>query len=72
METITQQSPVATAYADYTSKIPFRVKPDERFYTSVGINPKRFGQLLRGDAEPLASEIKALATYFGIPPTDLL
>lgn len=64
--------PLASAFDAYKAKIPGRFKPDEKFYTLVGINRKRFGQLLRGDADMLTKEAKKLAEVLGVPVTDLL
>lgn len=45
-------------------------KPSKDFYESVGINPKRWGLIYRGDLEPTLSEIQALANYFDISITN--
>jgi hypothetical protein len=65
-------TPLARAYSTYEDKIGGQLKPDSRFYTKVGINRKRFGQLLRGEKPLNAPEITALAQFFGIQPNDLL
>lgn len=44
-------------------------KPSRDFYESVGINPKRWGLIYRGDLEPTQSEIQSLSDYFSIPVT---
>lgn len=64
--------PVASAFAAYQDRLGITVKPDAKFYERVGINRKRFGQLLRGEKPLLAHEVKALASFFDIPVTDLL
>lgn len=65
-------TPVAVAYDAYQDKIGGQFKPDKRFYTKVGINPKRFGQILRGEKPLFGYEVRALSDFFGIPVTDLL
>lgn len=65
-------SPLSTVFEAYKAKIPGRFKPDEKFYSLVGINRKRFGQLLRGDTEMLTKEAKKLAEVLNVPVTDLL
>lgn len=64
--------PLANVFDAYKAKIPGRFKPDEKFYTLVGINRKRFGQLLRGDARMYTDEAKKLAEVLDVPVTDLL
>ena len=71
MET-TSLNPIASAKKAYEDKIAGHFKPDQRFYDRVGINRKRFGQLLRGEKPLLSHEIRSLADFFGIPATDLL
>lgn len=65
-------NPVLAAYEAYQDKIGGQFKPDQRFYTKVGINRKRFGQLLRGQKPMFGHEVRALAEFFGVPVTDLL
>ncbi|MBN2893259.1 MAG: helix-turn-helix transcriptional regulator [Bacteroidales bacterium] len=45
--------------------------PNRNFYTTVGINQKRWGQIYRGKTEPTISEAKAIADFFEIPVTEL-
>jgi hypothetical protein len=47
-------------------------KPSKRFYEEVGINQKRFGQLVKGMAEPKTLETQRLAKYFKVPVNDLM
>jgi hypothetical protein len=65
-------SSVAAAYDAYQDKIGGQFKPDQRFYSKVGINPKRFGQILRGEKPLFGYEVRALSDFFGVPVTDLL
>lgn len=55
-------------------KIPtdFDMKPKKSFYEKIGINQKRYGQILKGTTIANAEEIKALSVYFGIDVNDLL
>ena len=58
---------------DYEKRIgtPFKPTP-ELFYRKVNINQKRFGQLLRGEKEPVTSELKSLADFFKVSLTSLI
>lgn len=47
------------------SKLTF--KPNQSFYDSVGINKKRWGQIYRGDKDPLITEVKSISEFFQIP-----
>jgi hypothetical protein len=47
-------------------------KPSKHFYKEVGINQKRFWQLVKGMAKPLTEETQNLAKYFKVPVTDLM
>ena len=60
-----------TVFHDYSNRVG-GFKPNPIFYKKVGINHKRFGQLLRGDKEPVTSELKALSEFFKVPITELI
>lgn len=47
------------------------VKPNRAFYTKVGINQKRFGQLLRGEKPIYGFEAVNLSEFFGVSLEDL-
>lgn len=47
-------------------------KPEKLFYETVGINQRRWGQIYRGEAEPLVSELKAIALFFNVEVTELM
>ncbi len=49
----------------------FRFHPNQNFYSAVGINQKRWGQIYRGEIEPTISEAKAIASYFEVEITEL-
>jgi hypothetical protein len=63
---------LSMALQGYEDRIKGKFKPDRRFYTAVGINQKRFGQLVRGTSDITRTEILALSRFFEIPVTDLL
>lgn len=60
------QTPIQNALAQYEDRISGKFKPDKRFYEKVGINSKRFGQLLRGEKPPLLDEAAQLAEFFDV------
>ena len=47
-------------------------KPDKSFYQKVRVNQKRWGQIYRGEAEPIASELKAIAAFFNVEVTEIM
>jgi hypothetical protein len=55
-------------------KIPsdMELKPQRTLYEKIGINQKRFGQILKGTAKPFSDELKAISTHFNIPITELV
>lgn len=61
------QTPIKSALMQYEERIGGKFKPDTRFYTKVGINPKRFGQLIRGDKPVMGFEAKNLSNFFNVP-----
>lgn len=63
---------LSNALQQYEHRIKGKFKPDRRFYTAVSINQKRFGQLIRGEAELRRSEILALSDFFNLPATYFL
>lgn len=65
------QTPISTTIAQYEDRICGKFKPDKRFYETVGINSKRFYQLVRGEKEPVASELVNLSKFFSVPLTTL-
>ena len=40
--------------------------PNKFFYQETRINKKRWGQLYRGEKEPLLSEVKSISNFFNI------
>lgn len=62
------KKPMVASVIERGSKLVF--KPSVEFYETVGIKRKRWGQIYRGEAELLISEVNSLSKYFGIPATD--
>jgi hypothetical protein len=56
----------------YESKIGSKFKPNKETYSRVGINRKRLGMLLTGQAKtPLkVQEISSLSSFFGVTPNE--
>lgn len=50
----------------------FLFHPNRNFYTSVGINQKRWGLIYRGQIEPTVSEAKSIAEFFEVDVTELI
>lgn len=69
--TMEHQTPISTTLAKYEDRIGGKFKPDKRFYEKVGINSKRFGQLVRGEKIPLLDEASRLSEFFSVPLTAL-
>ncbi|MBU1820768.1 MAG: hypothetical protein KKG00_04545 [Bacteroidetes bacterium] len=61
------KTPIQTALGQYEDQIGGKFKPDKRFYERVGINSKRFAQLVRGDKVPLLDEAARLSEFFNVP-----
>ena len=64
-------NPVESALRSYESKVGLALKPNRAFYDKVGINQKRFGQLLRGKKPIYGFEAVNLSQFFGVPLEDL-
>lgn len=60
---------VLDSYEDRTCS---RFKPTDKFYKTVGINQKRFGQLLRNEKPIYAFEALSLAKFFSVPLEEIL
>lgn len=54
------------ALDQYEDSIGGKFKPDDRFYSKVGVNPKRFGQLLRGEKPIYGHEARSLSLFFKV------
>lgn len=66
------ESAVKGALKGYENRIGGRFKPDVRFYQKVGINQKRFGQLVRGEKPILGYEARNLSQFFGVALESLI
>ena len=66
------QNNLSMALHQYEDRIKGRFKPDRRFYNSVGINQKRFGQLLRGEKPIMGFEARNLSQFFGVSLESLI
>lgn len=58
---------IQATLGQYEDRIGGRFKPDKRFYERVGINSKRFAQLVRGEKVPLLDEAVRLSEFFEVP-----
>ena len=63
----TQKTPLANYIEGFESDTMLLFKPSKRFYDSVGINKKRFWQLVRGAKKPLTEETESLSKVFKVP-----
>jgi len=68
----TTQPPLARIVANYEQRQKGSFVPSSAFYKDLGINQKRYGQLLRGEVSPTVDEVKALAMQFGVTATEFL
>lgn len=69
--TTTLETPLQRVVSNYEERICGKWKPNRDFYNHVRINQKRFGMLLRGEAQMTMAEGKVIARFFNIPITDL-
>lgn len=67
-----EKEAVKGALEGYENRIGGRFKPDSRFYQKVGINQKRFGQLLRGEKPILGFEARNLSQFFEVSLESLI
>ncbi len=56
----------------YKLPLDFEMKPKMSFYEKIGINQKRFGQLMKGTALANSVELRAIADYFKIDVNQLV
>jgi hypothetical protein len=50
----------------------FPFKPQKDFYTSLGINRKRFWAIFRNETQPKLDELNAIADYFKVNIKELI
>lgn len=59
-------------FIESLEKDVFPFKPNRRFYKTVGINQKRFSQLMRNEADATISELQNIGKYFECSISDLI
>lgn len=50
----------------------FRFKPNMSFFKEIGINRKRFYQILKKETDPTVQELKQIANFFKVPINELI
>jgi transcriptional regulator with XRE-family HTH domain len=50
----------------------FRLDTNREFYRKIAITSKRFGKLLRGEADPTLGELRRIAEFFGVSMNELI
>jgi len=50
----------------------FRLVKNTHFYSKVGINRRRWEQLMRKEKDPTLSELRRISKFFGVNITDLI
>jgi hypothetical protein len=61
------ESQLGNALTQFENRIGGKFKPDKRFYNQVGVNQKRFGQLIRGEKPIYGYEARNLSEFFSVP-----
>ncbi|WP_342084790.1 hypothetical protein [Dyadobacter sp. OTU695] len=69
---MSQITPIELAMRKYEERICGKFRPDRRFYLKVGINQKRFGQLMRQEKPIYLFEAQRLSDFFGVPLADIV
>lgn len=72
MESTTTANSLKQAITAYEVKIKTKFRPNRQFYEYVGINQKRFGDIVRNNGKMNVAELISLAKFFEIPVSDLL
>jgi hypothetical protein len=67
-----QETPLKRTIRSFESKNMSDFKPSRKFYETVNIGQKRFGQLVRGDASPKVIELRRLSEFFNCDLMDLI
>ncbi len=49
-----------------------KYSPNNEFYQRIGINKKRWAQILRGQKDPTLAELTRLTNYFNVPASQLV
>lgn len=50
----------------------FRLVKNTNFYSKVGINRRRWEQLMRKEKDPTLSELRRISKYFGVSISELI
>lgn len=50
----------------------FRLVKNTHFYSKVGINRRRWEQLMRNEKDPTVGELRRIAKFFGVSINDLI
>jgi hypothetical protein len=61
------ESTLTSVLSQFEGQIGGKFKPDKRFYDRVGVNQKRFGQLVRGEKPMYLFEARNLSEFFSVP-----
>ena len=74
MKTQFRETRLLPVVEKYEKKIGFTFKPNKDTYTRLGINRKRLGTLLKGQARtPLkAQELSTLSKFFGVTADEII
>ncbi|MDR6195903.1 hypothetical protein [Siphonobacter sp. SORGH_AS_0500] len=72
MDSIQTASPLARIIARYECESHLAFKPKPSFYDSIGINRIRFWKLVKGEKEPVTSEVRSLAKFLKISEQELI
>lgn len=65
------ETPIKKVLNAYENQVGLKLTPNRRFYNRVGINQKRFGQLIRGEKNLLLDEAVRLSDFFKVPLDEL-
>lgn len=60
------ENQVFKAVNDFENRLNITFKPNKKFYQNVGINQKRWGQIIRGDKPMYAFEAVKIASFFKV------
>jgi hypothetical protein len=73
-ETIFREKRLVPIVRQYEKRIGCTFKPNSTTYLQLGINRKRLGLLISGEAKkPLqVDELPSIATFFGVTVSDIL
>ena len=67
----TPATPLQRVVSNYEERLCSKWSPNRMFYNHAKINQKRFGMLLRGEAEITLQEAKTLSKFFKVSLSEL-